>query len=465
MRSRTVREGSVGLLILLGLGVMGGLFLWLRGFNPSNRSYRAVIQFPEVAGIQVGAPVSYRGVSVGRVVDVRAGANAVDVEIEISPGTLVIPKNAVIEANQGGLIGATTIDITPRNDLTSAALAQNPLAKNCSSEVVVCNGDRLSGNVGVSFNALVRSTTEFANLFSNPQFFAEVRSLTRNSADAAAGVSVLTGEVTKLTKSVQSELGTLSTAASSSATSVGQAANQLGLTAAQVNGLLAENRSSLVGTLNSIDQTSRQVQDLVGALSPQVKNGEILQNLQTLSANAAEASANLRDLTATVGSPDNMLMLQQTLDSARATFQNAQKITSDLDELTGDPQLRNNIRNLINGFSKLVSSSQQLQRQAAIAQALSPVAYSAASVRVREAPVGGGGVEGGEVESRSVKQDDRLPAPQPTLQMPTDAEYRDWLKTFATARQMPPDGSNTPSAAFSIAALLCSLFTYVLQLF
>jgi phospholipid/cholesterol/gamma-HCH transport system substrate-binding protein len=418
---------------------MGGLFLWLRGFNPSNRSYRAVIQFPEVAGIQVGAPVSYRGVSVGRVMDVRAGANAVDVEVEISPGTLVIPKNAVIEANQSGLIGATAIDVTPRNSLSSAALAQNPLAENCSSEIVVCDGDRLSGEVGVSFGALVRSTTQFANLFSNPQFFAEVRSLTRNSADAAAGVSVLTGEVTKLTKSVQSELGTLSTAASTSATSVGEAANQLGLTAAQVNGLLAENRSSLVGTLNSIDQTSRQVQDLVSTLAPQVENGEILQNLQTLSANAAEASANLRDLTATVGSPDNMLMLQQTLDSARATFQNAQKITSDLDELTGDPELRDNIRDLINGFGNLVSSSQQLQRQTAIAQVLSPVAYSAASVAAEGKREGAGGGD--------AKRDDRL-APQPTLQMPTDAEYQNWLKTFATARQLPSEERKVQPAAY-----------------
>jgi phospholipid/cholesterol/gamma-HCH transport system substrate-binding protein len=61
MRSRTVREGSVGLLILLGVGVLTGLLLWIRGFNPGNRSYRAVIQFPGVAGIQVGAPVTYRG--------------------------------------------------------------------------------------------------------------------------------------------------------------------------------------------------------------------------------------------------------------------------------------------------------------------------------------------------------------------------------------------------------------------
>jgi len=50
-------------------------------------------------------------------------------------------------------------------------------------------------------------------------------------------------------------------------------------------------------------------------------------------------SANLRDISNALNSPTNLLVLQQTLDSARVTFQNAQKITSDLDELTGDPAL------------------------------------------------------------------------------------------------------------------------------
>lgn len=409
MRSRTVREGSVGLLILLGLGVLGGILLWLRGFNPGNRSYQATIQFPEVAGIQVGAPVSYRGVAVGRVVAVRPGGNAVEVDVEIMPGTLVIPKDVIVEANQAGLIGSTSIDLTPRSPLSAEALAEKPLGADCRSDLIVCDRDRLAGDVGVSFSALVRSTTEFADLFSNPQFFAEIRSLTRNSAQAAAGVTELTGEVTKLTRSVQQDLGNLSTAAASSATSVGEAADQLGLTAGQVNSLLSENRASLVTTLDSIAQTSSQVQGLVGTLSPQVENGALAQNLQTLSTNAAEASTNLRNLTAAVGSPENLLMLQQTLDSARATFQNAQKITADLDELTGDPQLRDNIRNLINGFGNLVSSSQRLQRQATIAQTLTPSAPRPATAELA--------------------LNDQKAAPK--LNFPSDAEYRDWLRSFS----------------------------------
>jgi len=47
------------------------------------------------------------------------------------------------------------------------------------------------------------------------------------------------------------------------------------------------------------------------------------------------------------------------------TFANAQKISSDLDELTGDPKFRSNIRNLVNGLSGLVSSGSMLEFAAA----------------------------------------------------------------------------------------------------
>jgi phospholipid/cholesterol/gamma-HCH transport system substrate-binding protein len=74
-----------------------------------------------------------------------------------------------------------------------------------------------------------------------------------------------------------------------------------------------------------------------------------------------------------LNNPNNTVLLQQTLDSARATFENTQKITSDLDELTGDPAFRENVRRLVNGLGKLVSSTQQLQQQVEVAQQLEPV--------------------------------------------------------------------------------------------
>ncbi len=372
MRSRTVREGSVGLLILLGLAVMSGLFLWLRGFSPGRRSYQTTIRFPSAEGMQVGAPVRYRGVTAGKISDIRVSANYAEVDVQISPATTVIPKNVTIEAKQSGLVGETFIDITPNTQLPEAAVAGNPLALDCNEEVIVCNGSYLQGTSSVTLTELLGSMIRFTNLFSSPEFFGELRTLTRNFASAASGVDTLSGEVTTLSQSVRSELGTLSNSAERSAESLGAAANQIGLTAGELQTLIVANRTSLVSTLDNLNQTVSGVKTIVNSLAPVIEEGEFLANLENLSLNASEASANLRNLSEAVGTSENILLLQQTLDSARATFQNAQKITADLDELTGDPNFRQNILRLVNGLSGLVSSAEHLQEQTQLAETLSP---------------------------------------------------------------------------------------------
>ena len=167
---------------------------------------------------------------------------------------------------------------------------------------------------------------------------------------------------------------------STTAQSLTQTSNRANLTLAQVSNLVNENRSQLVGTLENLNQSSGSLKVAVAKMGPaidRVTSGQLLQNLETLSENAAIASANLRDASKAVNDPTNVLMLQQTLDSARATFQNTQKITTDLDDLMGDPKLRENLRNLINGLSKLVSSSQQVEQRANVAQQLEPLIIQA----------------------------------------------------------------------------------------
>ena len=418
MRSRTIREGSVGLLILLGLGVFAGLVLWIRGLNLSNRTYKFVVNFPNVAGMQSGATVRYRGVSVGRITEVQAETNGVAATVEISSADLLIPRNAIIEANQSGLIGETSIDITPQTVLSRDALSINPLSSKCNANLVICNQARLKGAIGVSFDELLRNTIRFSAVYSDPTFFNNVNTLTKNASIASAGVSQLTAELSLLSRSVRQEVGGFSTAAKSVTTAANQSTAQLGfaanriantadqysLTAAQLNQLVASandlvvsNRGTLVSTLTSVSQTSDQLRLLLSGLAPtlaqvnstvgqvsstvgslnstagRVNVGTLLGNLETLSANALLASTNLRDISTAFNSPTNLLVLQQTLDSARATFENAQKITADLDELTGDPAFRNNVKELVDGLGKLVSSTQQLQQQVQVAQTVEPV--------------------------------------------------------------------------------------------
>jgi phospholipid/cholesterol/gamma-HCH transport system substrate-binding protein len=391
MRSRTVREGSVGLLILLGIGILGGAILWLRGVQFNQRSYKAIVSFTNVGGIQDGATVRYRGVDIGSVVAIKPGANGVEVELEISPADIIIPRNAVIEANQSGLISEVSIDITPRTQLAPELVAAKPLDENCDRNLIICDGSRLEGKIGVSLDALIRSSTNFASIYGNPKLYANLNTAVNNAAVAAAGVTELTRELEVLSKSTRQQLGTFSAAANSvqqaaneisassskTITQFGSTAEQLNATTANVNrlvnnvdNLVTTNRSTLVTTLNNLNQASEQLQGTFSEISPTLNRfnqGQIIQNLETLSANAAEASTNLRNASVALNDPNNILVLQQTLDSARVTFANAQKITSDLDELTGDPEFRRNVREIVNGLSGLVSSTQQLEQQVQLA--------------------------------------------------------------------------------------------------
>jgi phospholipid/cholesterol/gamma-HCH transport system substrate-binding protein len=426
MRSRTVREGSVGFLILIGISLFGGLVLWLRGVQLGNRSYKFAVEFASAQGMQIGTPVRYRGVAVGKITALKPGPNGVDVMLEISPANLVMPRDAIIEANKSGLIGEASIDIMPNSVLPESFLTANLFDAKCPTEVI-CNNSRLKGQAGVSLDELIRSTVRLANLYTDPALFGNIKSIAENTANTAKGAAKLTedlstltqtakGEITNLSKSVKgefsslnqsvkSEIGSLNesakgelsavatdirkvtataenstkevtAAAIASANSVTQAANQVTLTANQLNSLVATNKSTIVSTLNNINQSSQELRVAVSSLSPtinRINQGQLLNNLEVLSANAAQAAANLRDLSSTVNNPANLLLLQQTLDSARATFQNVQKITSDVDEVTGDPAFRNNIRKLINGLGGLLGATEQLRQQVGVARTLAPL--------------------------------------------------------------------------------------------
>jgi phospholipid/cholesterol/gamma-HCH transport system substrate-binding protein len=448
MRSRTVREGSVGFLILVGIGLFGGLVLWLRGVQLGNRSYKFAVEFASAQGMQIGTPIRYRGVAVGKITALKAGSNGVDVTLEIAPGTLVIPRDVTIEANKSGLIGESSIDITPNSILPESLLTANPVSADCPPEII-CKNSRLKGQAGVTIDELIRSTVRLANFYTDPALFNNIKSLAENTASTAKGAAKLTQDLSNLTQTAQAEIKTLnqsvrgdigslnqslkieiaslnqslkgeasslnrslkgeastlnqslkgeistvaadvskvaatadtstkavSAAAINSANSVTQAANQITLTANQVNSLVATNRVSLVSTLNNINQSSQELRVAVSSLSPtinRINQGQLLNNLEVLSANAAQASGNLRDLSSQVNNPATLLLLQQTLDSARATFQNVQKITSDVDDLTGDPAFRNNIRRLFNGLGGLLGSTEQLRQQVKVAQTLAPL--------------------------------------------------------------------------------------------
>lgn len=149
-------EGSIGLLVVTGSLLMGARAIWAKGsqLRSQPRKYEAVIEFPLALGITIGTPIRVRGVDVGTVIRVRPSLEKIDASIQVMDSSVVIPRNALVEVNQSGLLSETVIDITPEHPVPHPSFG--PLDPNCSAEgLIVCNKERIRGKQGVSLDELV----------------------------------------------------------------------------------------------------------------------------------------------------------------------------------------------------------------------------------------------------------------------------------------------------------------------
>jgi phospholipid/cholesterol/gamma-HCH transport system substrate-binding protein len=246
----------------------------------------------------------------------------------------------------------TAIDIFPKTT-PSPSTNLDPISQNCDRNVIICRGSTIEGTTGVNFTQVVRETSQTLRKLNDNELLTNLNNTLKSTDEAAKSFKTLAQSATKLINSFQGPVSQFSTTAES----IRQAANSIGQTANRADALMLENKERLAQTLDGISAAAKEAKSLIANTRPLLEDGKFVANLQKLSENAAETAANLRQLSSEANNPNTIAALRETLDSARATFANTQKITADLDELTGDPKFRSNIRNLVNGLSGLLSSS------------------------------------------------------------------------------------------------------------
>ena len=394
-----MRQSITGLMLLGSLGLLSLLILWLRNFSFGNSSYQATIVFPNAGGMTTGTRVAYRGVRIGQVTTVEPTPEGVDIGVVLAANRL-IPSNSRIEATQAGLVGETSIDITPLQSLPQEKIP-GPLDPNCDQSLIICNGSELQGQGKLDVNTLIRSLVRIANIIGDPETTTAIRSLVQGAtntfddigvlmknAEESGGFKNLNGtlisldkaaeEVTILLREIREKDGI--DTVNSTLASIAGAADEIKI-------FLEDNDANLANTLTSITQTSDELRLTFKSLTPiiqKVEQGEIIDNFEILTANTAELTANLRDFSENLNDPQNILLIEKTLNSARSAFENLQKITSDVDELTGNPEFRENVDKLIQGLRNLVSSTQLLQQQLEYDRAMKSIASEIAKIQLED---------------------------------------------------------------------------------
>ena len=399
--SPSMRQSIVGLMLLVSLGLLGIIILWLRNFSLGARSYQVTIIFPNAGGMTPGTKVAYRGVKIGQVKTIKPEPEGVAIGVEIEANRL-IPINSRIETTQAGLVGETSIDITPLQSLPpDQQNIANPLDPDCERSLIICDGSILQGEGILNVNTLIRSLLRISNIIGDPETVTALRSVIQGATNSLGEIS----ELLKNTKesggleNLNSTLISVDRAASEITSLLGEVRQKnsldnlnatlvsVSLLAEELKIFLAANHNNIANTLNSITQTSNEIRVTTRSLAPiiqKVEQGELLDNLETISRNGVKLTENLASFSATLDDPKNLILLEQTLNSARSAFDNIRKITSDVDELTGNPQFRQDIEKLIQGLRNLTSSTQILQQQVEYDRQFNRIAAEIAKIKSAE---------------------------------------------------------------------------------
>ena len=159
---KRTNEFAVGLAVLLALALVVAGALWLSETDINKKNVVAQARFRTVGGLGVGAPVTLRGVKVGRVEAIRlAPGEWVEAEFSIDRGVDLPPKPAVVSAS-ASLFGEWSANIIsydppPTDPNLRDALAESdraggeawPGATLPDIGQLTAQASRIAGDVGV----------------------------------------------------------------------------------------------------------------------------------------------------------------------------------------------------------------------------------------------------------------------------------------------------------------------------
>jgi len=353
MQSRLSQEGPVGLLILAGIAGSVGLFVWAGNLGGVGTGYRFQLHYPDARGLTVGAMVKLRGVQIGRVQTVTPGPEVVVVEVRID-GAVQIPRQSQFTTSQTGLVGETGIAITPITPLTTPIPRDlSPLSATCDPEIIVCAGGIIPGIPGSDYAQLVKSLNDLSQRLNSEELFANLNQTLKGITTTSARIGELADTLNSQVAAVRVDELDLQ-AFSDAGASTQAAADEFRL-------LIQSNRRNLDQTVANITELTATLQAIAVGIEPLLTDAELhnqvritVNNITVASANVVTITENLEALSSQLNDPALALTLRQTLDSARITFQNAQKISADLDQITGDAEFRESLKRVVKGLSGLL---------------------------------------------------------------------------------------------------------------
>jgi len=303
---KRTNEFAVGLAVLASLALVVGGALWLSQTNIGRSSMTHVARFRTVGALGVGAPVTLRGVKVGRVDAVRLAEDGwVDAELTVDKGVALPRRPAVISASSS-LFGEWAANIVPFEPLPD-----DPNVRAALLESDATPGDAWPGATLPDIGQLTAQASRIAG------DVADVTQRIRGVFDSSA------------VRDVRRSVADLTSIADRLAKFTDQQANRLD----RVSVSVATSADAFAGVARGFERTVARVDSATNANQFQ----DIMNNARASSTDLRQAAADFRSVMS--AARDNQASLVHVLRSADSLITRLQSGEGSLGRLTTDTTL------------------------------------------------------------------------------------------------------------------------------
>jgi len=300
---RSIREAIVGFSLLAAAAGGMGFWLWLRGISLSRSVWRVEASFSDAAGLAVRSPVTYRGVLVGNVRQLRVTDQAVVAELDIRDARLRLARPVVARVGSSSVLGGDAEVALISGGAGLPTTLPGPRERGCDDRRIVCNGGRIQGVAAASLSGVTDSVQQLLAQAEKGQLVPKLVAATSNFQQTARDAGQLTRDARVISQDIRN-------------------------------------------FVRKADGLAQRLDQAVDRTDP------ILANLNVASADAARTSAHLRKLAAALDNPRTVQDLKATMANARDLTARWEAVGGDVQKLSGDPRFLQGLRSVSIGLGR-----------------------------------------------------------------------------------------------------------------
>lgn len=226
-------EIKVGFFVLIAIIIVISSIFWVKGFLVTKDQVDLDVYFQQISGLNVGDPVTVKGVTMGRVNSIELNGDSVKVEFTLDE-SVKLKEDYKIEIAILELMGGKQLYITPGK-----------------SPIEIDNSKPLMGNNSTDFSSIIKSVSELST---------DVKSLIQNFSKTNENLNEVLVNINDIVGDGQMKRDLKSTV------------SNVEVTSRNLNSLVSENRLSLRNLTTKADYTIDNVNEIMDENSPELNS-------------------------------------------------------------------------------------------------------------------------------------------------------------------------------------------------